>query len=65
MLMTTEQFVGKYPAFSMRYLRRLLAERKENGLADAVISLSQRRLLIDEAKFMAWVESRRGGNEDD
>ena len=63
MLMTTEQFVDKYPAFSMRYLRRLLYERQSNGLADAVISLSHRRLLIDEEKFMAWVESRRGSND--
>lgn len=65
MLMTTEQFVDKYPAFSMRYLRRLLHERQENGLSDAVISLSRRRLLIDEEKFMAWVESRRGSNENE
>lgn len=60
MLMTTEQFVDKYPAFSMRYLRRLLSERKTNGLADAVIALSHRRLLIDEEKFMEWIETRRG-----
>ena len=62
MLMTTEQFIDKYPAFSMRYLRRLLHERDTNGLANAVISISQRRLLIDEERFMEWVEAKRGGD---
>lgn len=64
MLMTTDQFIDKYPAFSMRYLRRLLTDRQTNGLADAVIVLSQRRLLIDEEKFMSWLESKRGGEND-
>lgn len=64
MLLTTGQFSEKYPAFSMRYLRRLLKERKTNGLANAVIALTQRRLLIDEEKFMEWIESRRGKNDE-
>lgn len=60
MLMTTEQFVEKYPAFTMRYLRSLLRERNTNGLASAVINLSGARLLIDEEKFLEWIESKRG-----
>lgn len=59
MLFTVEQFARKYPAFPVRYLRGLLSERKTNGLADAIIAMSQRRLLIDEERFFQWIEEKR------
>lgn len=62
MYLTTEQLVEKYPAFTMTYLRSLLRERDKNGLADAVINLTHRRLLVDEERFLEWIEARRGTN---
>lgn len=43
----------------LRQLRRLIAAADRNGLADAVIRLNERRLLIDLDRFDAWLESRR------
>lgn len=59
MLLTIEQLSEKYPAFSIRYLRRLLADRKTNGFDSTVIAITQRRLLIDEAKFLEWIDQHR------
>ena len=39
-------------------LRYLLRKRHENGLDECVFKVG-RRLLIDEAKFIAWVASHR------
>lgn len=62
MLLTVEQFAKKHSAFPVRYLRGLLSERKTNGLADAIIAMSKRRLLIDEERFFEWVEAKREGS---
>lgn len=59
MLLTVEQLSEKYPAFSIRYLRRLLAARKANGFDRAVIAITKRKLVIDESKFLEWVETHR------
>lgn len=64
MLLTVDQFSEKYPAFPLRYLRGLLSERKTNGLAEAIIAMSQRRLLIDEERFFQWVETHREGSNE-
>ena len=65
MLLTVEQLSEKYPSFTIRYLRTLLAERKANGLAAAVLAISKRKLMIDEEKFMEWLESKREGNDNE
>ena len=65
MLLTVEQLSEKYPAFTIRYLRTLLAERRTNGLDAAVLAVSKRRLMIDEEKFMEWLESKREGSQNE
>lgn len=65
---TVEQFSERHPAFSPPALRNLIfkAEPRQssrgevpgNGLAEAgAILRLGRRVLIDEAKFLAWVAS--------
>jgi len=68
---TVEQFSERNPAFTPPALRNLIfkAEPRQsskgevpgNGLAEsgAIIRLG-RRVLIDEAKFLAWVASAGG-----
>ncbi|MDR3386220.1 MAG: DNA-binding protein [Rudaea sp.] len=53
-----EQFASKYPAFTPSSLRWLLFNRANNGLDAAVIQLG-RRVLIDEAAFVAWLRDHR------
>jgi hypothetical protein len=55
---TVEQFAQKYPAFTDSSLRWLLFNRAHNGLAAAVVQLG-RRVLIDEAAFVAWLRRHR------
>ena len=55
---TVEQFAGKYPAFTPSSLRWLLFNRATNGLDAAVVQLG-RRVLIDEAAFVAWLRDHR------
>ena len=67
-LLTVKQFAGKYPAFSQSSLRNLIflaANRKTsigtikgNGLDIALIRLG-RKLLIDEARFFAWIDEQQ------
>jgi len=55
---TVEQFAQKYPAFTPPSLRWLLFNRAMNGLDKAVVQLG-RRVLIDEAAFVAWLRQHR------
>ncbi len=55
---TVEQFAQKYPAFTPSSLRWLLFNRATNGLDAAVVQLG-RRVLIDEAAFVAWLREHR------
>ena len=55
---TVEQFADKYPAFTPSSLRWLLFNRASNGLDAAVVQLG-RRVLIDEAAFVAWLRDHR------
>ncbi len=55
---TVVQFASKYPAFTPSSLRWLLFNRATNGLDAAVVQLG-RRVLIDEAAFVAWLRDHR------
>lgn len=61
--LTLKQISEKYRAFSLRYLRTLLLNRHQNGFSDCVISLSANRLLIDESKFLSWIDQHREVSE--
>jgi hypothetical protein len=54
---TPEQLSEKYPeAFTIRWIRAILAERDKNGV-DVAIHKVGRKLFIDEEKFFEWIES--------
>jgi len=67
-LLTVAQLSGRHPAFTELSLRGLIfraASRKSsqgtihgNGLAPAIIRLG-RKVLIDEEKFLAWVDNHQ------
>ncbi|MCQ8183729.1 hypothetical protein NP603_21680 [Methylomonas sp. SURF-1] len=61
---TVNQFTVKNPAFTKGGLRALIFNENSNGLAKAgaVVRLG-RKVLIDEAKFFAWVESQNQGGK--
>ncbi len=58
-LSTVNQFTKKQPAFTLGGLRSLIFNEHQNGLAKsgAIIRIG-RKVLIDDAKFFAWVESQ-------
>lgn len=57
--LTVTQFVEKHPAFTNGGLRALIFNEKSNRLAEsgAIVRIG-RKVLIDEAKFFAWIESQ-------
>jgi hypothetical protein len=59
---TVNQFTDKYQAFTKGGVRALIFNENSNGLAKsgAVVRLG-RKVLIDESKFFAWVESQNAG----
>jgi hypothetical protein len=58
-LSTVNQFTAKQPAFTLGGLRSLIFNEHTNGLAKsgAIVRIG-RKVLIDESKFFAWVESQ-------
>jgi hypothetical protein len=58
-LSTVNQFTEKQPAFTTGGLRSLIFNEHQNGLANygAIVRIG-RKVLIDEAKFFAWIESQ-------
>jgi hypothetical protein len=58
-LLTPKQLVERHRWLTMGTLRKYLFHRMYNGLAEqkVVIALSQKKLLIDEARFINWVRS--------
>lgn len=62
---TIKQFAETHPAFSQGSLRDLIFRADYNGLtAFGAIHRVGAKILIDEAKFFAWVEtnpSTKGG----
>jgi hypothetical protein len=55
---TVRQISEKFPAFTEPSLRWALFNAKANGLASAIVRIG-RRVLIDEEKFVAWLEQHR------
>jgi len=57
--LTVQQFTAKHTAFTLGGLRSLIFNEHQNGLAKsgAVVRIG-RKVLIDETKFFAWVESQ-------
>ena len=58
--LTVTQFAEENKAFTVGGLRDLIFKEKSNGLAKAgaVVRLG-RKVLIDQAAFYAWVESKK------
>jgi hypothetical protein len=55
--LTVQQFTNKHTAFNTGGMRSLIFNEHQNGLAKAgAIVRIGRKILIDEAKFFAWVE---------
>ena len=61
-LSTVNQFTQKQPAFTLGGLRSLIFNENTNGLksAGAVVRIG-RKVLIDEAKFFAWIDAQNKG----
>lgn len=61
-LLTKKQFCEKHPAFTVPGLDWMFFHRESNGLREsgAVIKLG-RRVLIDENRFFAWLDTQREG----
>ena len=61
-LSTVKQFPTKHPAFTTGGLRSLIFNEHTNGLAKsgAIVRIG-RKVLIDEAKFFAWIEAQNQG----
>lgn len=57
--LTIRQFAEIHKAFTMGGMRALVFHEHSNGLAasGAIVRVG-RKVLIDEAKFFAWVESK-------
>jgi hypothetical protein len=55
---SVNQLVQKQPAFTVGGLRAWIFNEKTNGLADsgAIVRIGK-KLLINEEKFFAWIES--------
>jgi len=56
-LLTVKQFCQQYPAFTEGGIRWLLFNRKENGLARAVVNVG-RRILINAEQFFQWLDEQ-------
>ena len=63
-LLTVSQFIKKHPFISNGGLRFQIFDAKNNGLekAEAVVRMG-RRVLIDEGRYFAWIESQQKDNE--
>jgi len=55
---TVRQLSKKYPAFSEPSLRWQIFTAESNGLEAAIVRIG-RRVLIDEDKFVSWLEQHR------
>ncbi len=70
-LLTVKQFSERHPAFSQGGLRHLIflsrtrqtsrGEVSGNGLDAALVRVG-RRVLIDEARFFAWLDAQPGNS---
>lgn len=70
-LHTLKAFAEAHPAFTVPALRSLVFKSKDrqssrgaikgNGFDTAIVRIG-RKLLIDEAKFFAWIAGQQGGD---
>ena len=62
--LTVQQFTAKHTAFNTGGLLSLIFNEHKNGLAKsgAIVRIG-RKVLIDEIKFFAWIESQNGGTK--
>ncbi len=59
---TVKQYAAKEPAFTESSLRAFIFNADKNGLAKfKAIARVGRKVLIDDAKFQAWIDSQNGG----
>ncbi|MCX7103502.1 MAG: hypothetical protein NTX38_18955 [Methylobacter sp.] len=58
--LTVNQFIEKYTAFSLGGMRSWIFNEESNGLArsGAIVRIG-RKILIDDTKFFAWIESQQ------
>jgi hypothetical protein len=58
--LTVSQFVNQHPAFNTGGIRSIIFCANTNGLAEsgAIVRIG-RKVLIDENKFFAWVQSQQ------
>ena len=58
--LTVQQFTAKHTAFNIGGLRSLIFNEYQNGLAEsgAIVRIG-RKVLIDENKFFAFVQSQQ------
>jgi|SaaInlStandDraft_5_1057022.scaffolds.fasta_scaffold156360_1 hypothetical protein len=62
-LLTVNQFTEKNPFATEGGLRFQIFNANQNGLAEsgAIVRIG-RKVLIDEGKYFAWIESQQTGN---
>jgi len=58
---TVNQFCERYPAFTKGGMRFSIFNEESNGLAEsgAIVRMG-RKVLINEPKWFAWLESKNG-----
>ncbi len=60
--LTVQQFSKKHPAFPVGTLRHQIFNEETNGLKKSgAIIRNGRRVLINEPKYFAWLESQNAG----
>ena len=63
-LLRIKTFSDRHPAFSEASLRMLIQRARDNGLQDSgAILRNGRAVVIDEARFLGWLDSRQDNVE--
>lgn len=64
-LVSVNQWCARHPGFSQGGMRHLIFNAATNGLAESgAVLRCGRKVLIDEARFMAWLDARNGLAQD-
>lgn len=56
---TIKQLLNHYPGLTLWGVREWVRNRKQNGLAAAIIKINRKKILVDLDAFEAWIESHR------
>jgi hypothetical protein len=63
-LKSVSQFCETYPIFSIGAMRSYIFFEDQNGLkASGAILRLGRKILINDEKFMEWIENQNGGQK--